>query len=57
MLQELVDTVISINLQQGVSNALDAKLDTVISALDGASENNDVAAIKSLYAFINAVEA
>ena len=36
---------------------LDAKLETVLQALQDVNENNDVAAINSLNAFINAVEA
>jgi len=57
MLQELTETVINLNLQQGISNALDAKLDTALSALDDLNTHNDIAAINSLNAFINAVEA
>ncbi|MHC4193975.1 MAG: FIMAH domain-containing protein, partial [Planctomycetota bacterium] len=40
----------------GISNSLDAKLDAVLRALDDANENNDIAAINALEAFINAVE-
>jgi hypothetical protein len=36
---------------------LDANLDTALGALDDVYENNNVAAIGSLNAFINAVEA
>jgi hypothetical protein len=54
---DLVADVIDLNLQQGLENSLDAKLDSVLSALDDINENNDVAAINSLGAFINAVEA
>jgi len=57
MIQELTSTVIELNLQQGISNSLDAKLETALSALDDVNTNNDVAAINSLNAFINAVEA
>jgi hypothetical protein len=57
MIQGLTGTVIELNLQQGISNSLDAKLQTALSALDDVNANNDVAAINSLNAFINAVEA
>jgi hypothetical protein len=57
MVQELVNTVIDLNIQSGISNALDAKLDTALSTLDDMNSNNDVAAINSLNAFINSVEA
>ncbi len=36
---------------------MDTKLDAVQNALDDVNENNDVAAINALEAFINAVEA
>jgi hypothetical protein len=57
MVEELVETVISLNLQEGISNSLDAKLGAAVSSLDDLNENNDIAAINSLNAFLNAVEA
>jgi hypothetical protein len=54
---DLIDTVEALNLQQGIDNGLDAKLDAAFNALDDVNNNNDVAAINSLNAFINAVEA
>ncbi|MBC8468950.1 MAG: hypothetical protein H8D56_05715 [Planctomycetes bacterium] len=54
---ELIFTVAEMNLHQGIENSLDAKLDAAFNALDDMNENNDVAAINSLNAFINAVEA
>ena len=54
---ELIDTVEGMNLQQGLDNSLDAKLDAAMNALDDVNQNNDVAAINSLQSFINAVEA
>jgi hypothetical protein len=57
MVEDLSRTVISINLQHGISNSLNTKLESVIATLDDMNDNNDVAAINSLYAFINAVEA
>jgi hypothetical protein len=53
---DLVDTVKGLNLQQGIENGLDAKLDAALQALDDLNANNDIAAINSLQAFINAVE-
>jgi parallel beta-helix repeat protein len=57
MMLDLADYVIELNLQQGISNSLDAKLDAALGALDDINANNDVAAINTLQAFINAVEA
>ena len=57
LLGELAVDVYELNLQNGIENSLDAKLDSALNALDDANENNDVAAINSLGAFINAVEA
>ena len=56
-IQVLVADVIALNLKQGISNSLDAKLDAAVQAIDDLNQNNDVAAINSLQAFINAVEA
>jgi hypothetical protein len=55
--QELIDIVEDFNLQQGIENSLEAKLDTVLQVLDDLNEHNDVAAVNSLQAFVNAVEA
>ena len=57
LINALINQVIALNLQKGISNSLDAKLDRVSNALADVNENNDVAAINSLEAFINAVEA
>lgn len=54
---DLAQDVIALNLQEGISNSLDAKLEAAMQALDDINENNDVAAINTLEAFINAVEA
>jgi len=53
----LIGDVIALNLQNGISNALDAKLDAALSSLDDLNDNNNVAACGSLNAFINFVEA
>lgn len=57
LLVDLAQDVIALNLQQGISNSLDSKLQAAMQALDDINENNDVAAINTLQAFINAVEA
>lgn len=57
LLHNLAQKVIALNLQKGISNSLDAKLYAALQALDDLKENNDVAAINALQAFINAVEA
>jgi parallel beta-helix repeat protein len=54
---KLIGEVAALNLQQGIDNSLDAKLDAALGALDDINNNNDVAAINTLEAFINAVEA
>ncbi|MFC1738697.1 nitrous oxide reductase family maturation protein NosD [Planctomycetota bacterium] len=57
MLGELINQVVGLNLQKGIENSLDAKLDAALKALEDINSNNDVAAINTLDAFINAVEA
>jgi len=57
LIQQLVQQVIDLNLQSGVENSLDAKLDAALKTIDDLNANNDVAAINSLSAFINAIEA
>lgn len=57
LLIALITTVMELNLNNGISNSLDAKLDAAFHALDDMNENNDVAAINALGAFINAVQA
>jgi len=52
-----VDQVETFNLQQGIENSLDAKLDSALNALSDVNQNNNQAAINSLQAFINAVNA
>ncbi len=57
LLSGLVQIVVDLNLHHGIENSLDAKLDSALNALDDVNENNDVAAVNTLQAFINAVEA
>jgi len=56
-LEDLVAKVVDMNLQQGISNALDAKLDAAIRALDDMNEANDLVVVNALEAFIQSVEA
>jgi PKD repeat protein len=57
MIGELVAQVEALNLHQGIDNSLDAKLEAALGALADINQNNDVAAVNSLQAFINAVQA
>ncbi len=56
-LQDLITEVVNLNIYEGISSSLDAKLGTAVAALDDLNENNDVAAVNTLYAFIKYVEA
>jgi hypothetical protein len=53
----LSTSLINLNLQAGVNNSLDAKLNAVWKTLEDLNAKNDQAAINSLYVFISAVEA
>ena len=57
MITKLINDIILLNLQKGISDSLDAKLYSSMNALDDTNENNDGSAINSLYEFINAVDA
>jgi hypothetical protein len=57
LIGSLSSAVMAINLQAGISNSLDAKLSSALSALDDANTNNDVAALNSMYAFCSSVQA
>jgi len=57
MLNNLVGLVVTLNIQNGIQNSLDSKLDVALNALDDVNQHNDQAAINSLEAFINHVEA
>jgi len=54
---ELLEGVGGLELHKGISNSLEAKLNAALGALEDENENNDIAAINTLGAFINAVEA
>lgn len=57
LIQDLVAAVMLLNLNQGIQNALDAKLNAALMALDDMNDGNDQAAINSLVAFMNHVAA
>ena len=57
LVAELLEGVGGLELPRGIANSLLAKLDTALQKLEDANENNDVAAINLLQAFINAIEA
>jgi len=56
-IEDLALRVAAMNLQNGIENSLDSKLDAALNALDDVNANNDGAACNTLQAFINAVEA
>ncbi len=56
-ISDLIDTVITMNIHSGISNALDSKLDSTLRALEDANAKNDIAAVNSLYAFCSSVAA
>jgi Tol biopolymer transport system component len=56
-IDELVNSIIDLNLQEGIANSLDAKLDSALGALADSNLNNDDAACNSLDALLNAVDA
>jgi hypothetical protein len=53
----LLEEVGGLELPSGISNSLEAKLNAALGALEDENENNDAAAVNTLEAFINAVEA
>ena len=57
LIEDLNDQVMALNLQKGISNSLGAKLDAGLGALEDVNENNNIAAINALNAFISSVQA
>ena len=57
MINTLITKVASFNLQQGIDNSLDAKLEAALQALEDVNANNDASAVNKLEAFISEVEA
>ena len=56
-IHDLIAVVASLNLQQDISNSLDAKLQNALDALEAANTGNRQDATNKIQAFINAVEA
>lgn len=56
-IKDLLKTVEEMNLQNGIDNSLDAKLEAAAKALEDVKENNDASAVNKLEAFISEVEA
>lgn len=57
LLEQLITTVVGLNLHAGIGNALDSKLQNALDALDRAQAGNAASAIGIMYAFIQSVEA
>ena len=57
LINGLINDVLLLNLQQGISNSLDAKLSAALQAVDDFNACNDIAAINTLEAFVAAVQA
>lgn len=57
LIGQLIDDVSALNVKQGISNSLDAKLDRARNALDDFNNNNDAAAINAIAAFVEEVQA
>ena len=52
----MITLVEDYNFQNGIQNSLDGKLEAALSVLSDLNENNDVAALNSLNAFVSYVE-
>lgn len=57
LIVDLMQEVVALNLKHGIANSLDAKLDHAFDALMDSATYNDISAVNSLDAFINAVNA
>jgi len=57
LVDALTEIVTDLDLPAGLENSLISKLDTALKGLEDVNENNDVAAINALQAFINSVAA
>jgi len=57
LINGLINDVLMLNLQQGISNSLDTKLSAALQAVDDFNACNDIAAINTLEAFVAAVQA
>lgn len=56
-INDLITTVVELDHQVGISVSLDEKLNIAHVIADDINENNDIAALNSIEAFINSVEA
>ena len=57
LLAQLQNDLAAMNLDKGVSNGLAAKVDTAVKKLADKNVKNNVAAVNTLQAFVNAVNA
>ncbi len=57
MLEELVEDIVDLSTQKGISDGPDARLQAIQQACDELDANNTVATVKALREFINAVQA
>jgi hypothetical protein len=57
LLADLVSTVVDLNLNSGLGNALDRKIQNALDALDMVHLGNNSSAIRIMHAFIRSVEA
>ncbi len=57
LVQSLIEDVLQLNITKGISSSLDNKLEVALHTLDDMNENNDIAAINTLYLFIDIVNA
>lgn len=56
-LSSLIAEILTLNLQRGISNSFDSKLENALAALDRAKAGDAASAIGMLYAFIQSVSA
>ena len=57
LVSDLISSVVNLNLQSGIGNALDSKLQNALDALDRAQAGDTASAVGILHAFIQSVEA
>ena len=57
LIAQLIQSVEDLNLQRGIENSLKAKLNVAQKVLGDANPNNDSAAVNTLSAFIDELEA
>ncbi|MHC4364141.1 MAG: choice-of-anchor Q domain-containing protein [Planctomycetota bacterium] len=57
LIAQLLEEIGELELPSGIENSLMAKLEAALGAMEDENENNDAAAINTLGAFINALEA